>query len=113
MARGLWLVLLELTLVGDLLEPALLAEACAGADAVVHTAALHAPHVGLVPDSEFWRVNVEGTRAVLVAALAAGVRRVVFTSTTALDGHTIAPGACTRVDEATVPQPRATHGGLG
>lgn len=96
-------------LVGDLLDPALLAAACAGADAVVHAAALHAPHVGLVPDAEFRRVNVEGTRAVLEAALAAGVGRLVFTSTTALYGHAIVPGRCTWVDETTPPRPRTIY----
>src|SRR3954471_5837724 len=68
--------------VGDLLDASLLARACAGADAVIHAAALHAPHVGLAPDAELVRVNVEGTRAILAAALAAGIPRLVFTSTT-------------------------------
>lgn len=95
--------------VGDLLDARLLAVACDGADAVVHAAALHAPHVGVVPDREFWRINVGGTRALVDAVLAAGVPRLVFTSTTALYGHVITPGACTWVDETTPPQPRTVY----
>lgn len=95
--------------VGDLRDPALLATVCRDADAVVHAAALHAPHVGVAPDAEFWRVNVEGTRVVVEAALEAGVPRLVFTSTTALYGDAITPGHCTWVDEATPPKPRTVY----
>jgi len=47
----------------------LLAKAFKGAEAVVHTAALHAPHVGIYDDSEFFRINVEGTKSVFRAAI--------------------------------------------
>jgi 2-alkyl-3-oxoalkanoate reductase len=64
--------------VGDLTDPASVAGLCAGADAVVHTAAL-------VSDwdrpEEFERVNREGTRAVVGDALRHGVRRLVYVST--------------------------------
>ena len=49
-----------------------------GCEAVVHVAALYSYEA---PESEFERVNVEGTRTILAAALAKGVRRFVFTST--------------------------------
>jgi len=67
------------SVVGDLLDPASLAPAMDGVDWVFHVAGV----------SDYWRqegttwlyqVNVGGTRSVLAAALAAGVRRVVFTS---------------------------------
>ncbi|WP_157836456.1 NAD-dependent epimerase/dehydratase family protein, partial [Xanthomonas sp. SHU 308] len=61
--------------VGDLDDAALLARALQGVDAVIHTAALHAPHVAHVPAARFRQVNVDGTRRVLDAAAAAGVRR--------------------------------------
>ena len=32
------------------------------------------------PDSRVWRVNVEGTRNILTAAIRSGVRRLVYTS---------------------------------
>jgi UDP-glucose 4-epimerase len=57
-------------LVGDFANEALLRSAFTGADAVIHVAALHAPHVGTIPDREFQRINVEGTRLVAEAAIA-------------------------------------------
>jgi dihydroflavonol-4-reductase len=63
---------------GDLGEPASLAPALAGVEVLYHVAAdyrLWAPD-----PSVLYRVNVEGTRALLRAAEAAGVSRVVYTS---------------------------------
>ena len=67
------------TAVGDILDgPDALVEAMADCDWVFHTAAVtqywRRDHGGL------YRVNVEGTRNVLTAALRAGVKRLVFTS---------------------------------
>ncbi|MEM1052010.1 MAG: NAD(P)-dependent oxidoreductase [Pseudomonadota bacterium] len=80
-----------------------------GADAVIHTAGPHAPHVGEVPDEEFTSVNVEGTASLYNWALAAGVKRFLYTSTTALYGHAIVPGHCTWVDEETTPLPKSIY----
>ncbi|MBL0124724.1 MAG: NAD(P)-dependent oxidoreductase [Betaproteobacteria bacterium] len=55
-------------------------------DAVVHTAGLHAPHVGLRPEAAFHETNVGGTKCLIDAALKYGVGRFVFTSTTSLYG---------------------------
>ncbi|MDG4789244.1 NAD(P)-dependent oxidoreductase [Micromonospora sp. WMMD1102] len=61
----------------DIFDPAALAAACAGVDAVLHLAA--------IPTEESWaellRVNVTGTQLVLEAARTAGVSRVVLAST--------------------------------
>jgi len=95
--------------VGDVTDTRLLAAALEGVEAVIHAAALHAPHVGLHSDSEFQRINVDGTQTLARLAREAGVRRLVFTSTTALYGHAIAPGRCTWVDEQTVPLPRTVY----
>lgn len=54
-------------------------EVFAGCDACVHAAAFHGLHLEDRPRME--SVNVEGTRAVLAAARAAGVRRFVHVST--------------------------------
>ncbi len=96
-------------LVGDFTDGALLRKALKGADAIIHCAALHAPQVGTVSDAEFRRVNVEGTRLLAEAALAAGVDRLIFTSTTALYGHAVVPGRCTWIDEDTVAQPKSVY----
>ncbi len=64
---------------GDLLDPASLRRAAAGARVVYHVAAdyrLWAPD----PDA-LYRANVEGTRQLLSAAGEAGAARVVYTST--------------------------------
>jgi nucleoside-diphosphate-sugar epimerase len=96
--------------VGDLGDAAALRRALADAEAVVHTAALHAPHVDVLPDAEFQRINVDGTRALLDAASVAGVRRIVLTSTTALYGATAeGVGVAAWIDEDTVPQPQTIY----
>lgn len=94
----------------DIGDPGVLEQACAGMDAIVHTAALHAPHVGHVPDAEFQRVNVDATRRLVDVAARAGVRRIVFTSTTALYGDAaITPGRAAWVDESLEPVPRTIY----
>lgn len=63
--------------VGELTDPRSMGNAVAGCDAVVHCA-------GKVTDwgrrDEFFHVNVHGTRNLLEACLAAGVKRVVIVS---------------------------------
>jgi len=78
---------------GDLGDSVVLAEGMAGADVVVHAAAHTA---GWGPAVDFERVNVEGTRQVLDAALEARVPRLVHVSTEAVlaDGRPLV-----RVDE--------------
>ncbi len=68
---------------GDLGHPASLADALTGAQRVFHCAAM----VGdwLRPE-ETWRVNVEGTRALLAASTSAGVERVVHLSSLSVYG---------------------------
>lgn len=62
---------------GDVADAAVVAEAVAGCEAVVHLAA----KVDVVgPWAEYARANVDGTREVLQAARGAGVRRLVNVS---------------------------------
>lgn len=70
---------------GDLFSPDL-AQAMAGCDALVHAAADTDHGAGV--EARLQRINVEGTRAVLAAAKAAGVSRTVLISTESvlLDG---------------------------
>ena len=67
----------------DLLDEKRLAELMQGCNAVFHLAALVHVH-GNVADPDFWRINVEGTRAVVSAARAAEVPAFVFFSTVAV-----------------------------
>jgi UDP-glucose 4-epimerase len=55
-----------------------------GIEAVIHAAALHKPDIARYPPAAFHAVNVEGTRNLLDAAIAAGNDRFLFTSTTSL-----------------------------
>ncbi|WGM60579.1 NAD(P)-dependent oxidoreductase [Agrobacterium tumefaciens] len=96
-------------IVGDFADMGLLRLAMAQADAVIHAAALHAPHVGIVPDAEFRRINVEGTRMLAAAAIEVGVPRLVFTSTTALYGNAVSAGTCTFINEDTPPRPKSIY----
>ncbi|HEY3358537.1 MAG TPA: NAD-dependent epimerase/dehydratase family protein [Polyangia bacterium] len=74
---------------GDLLDAASLRRACAGVEVVFHVAS---PHRNFTPDPDtIMRPAVDGTRNVLAAARAAGVRRVVVTSSGATVGFTADP----------------------
>ncbi|HSC51158.1 MAG TPA: NAD-dependent epimerase/dehydratase family protein [Gaiellaceae bacterium] len=72
-----------------------LERAMAGCDAVFHVAALYSFDD---PARELERVNVDGTRSVVEACRAAGVRRLVHTSTSATCGP-VAGRAATEDDE--------------
>jgi nucleoside-diphosphate-sugar epimerase len=84
---------------GDLGDRQALESALRGADAVIHAAGLAHRTGGLPPET--WRIaNVDGTRAVVEAAAATGVPRVVVVSSVAVygsHGHV--------VDEATECRP--------
>ena len=95
------------TLLGDLRDPPACRAALAGVQAVVHVAALHAPHVGQVPSSQFRSINVDLTEALLAGAAATGVSRFVYTSSTSVYGHALVPaGQAVWVDERLIPRPR-------
>ena len=69
---------------GDVTDPDSLLPACRGCDAVYHSAA----KVGdWGPWEEFQRVTIDGTRNVIEAAVAAGVRRLVHISSISAYGY--------------------------
>jgi nucleoside-diphosphate-sugar epimerase len=81
-----------------------------GAAAVVHTAALHAPHVGRESNERFRTVNVEGTRILLDAAAHHGIRRFLYTSSTSLYGLALEPlHEAVWVTEELRPEPRDVY----
>ncbi|MEO0406719.1 MAG: NAD-dependent epimerase/dehydratase family protein [Cyanobacteria bacterium P01_A01_bin.135] len=77
----------DLTLAyGDITDQAALTQAMVGVDWVFHTAAY--VELGVVDAERMARVNVEGTQAVLAAAQAAGVSRLLYCSTIGVYGDT-------------------------
>jgi UDP-glucose 4-epimerase len=79
------------TLTGSVTDPGVVAEAVAGVHHVLHTATLHKPHVGSHRRQDFVDTNVTGTLTLLEAAVAAGVRSLVFTSSTSAFGRALTP----------------------
>ena len=77
-AKGIVVVL------GSVLDEKLLASVCAAKNAVIHLAA--AQHESDVDDSYFRDINVTGTRNVLDASVASGVRRFIHGSTIGVYG---------------------------
>ncbi len=70
---------------GDLLDPKSVKRAIYGSSAVVHLAALHGPDIDAgATNAEVRRSNVEGTQILVKAAEWAGVRRLIFVSTTSV-----------------------------
>lgn len=69
----------------DILDQAKLTARMAGCDTVVHEAAIPAPVLGR-SYADYFRTNVQGTLSVAQAALAAGVRRLVYASSTTVYG---------------------------
>ena len=101
------------TIVGSVTDRDVVNQAVGGVDAIVHAATLHKPHVGSHTRQEFVDTNVTGTLTQLEAAVAAGVERVVFTSTTSSFGRALTPppGApAAWVTEDVAPVPRNIYG---
>lgn len=70
----------------DLLDAASLRRALAGVDVLYQCAAVF-KHWAPNPERDIVQPNVEGTRLILQAAAAAGVRKVVYVSSVAAVGH--------------------------
>lgn len=93
---------------GDITDSDALRAACAGCDWVFHVAAV----------ADYWRsdiarmfeANVEGTRKVLRAARAAGVQRVVFTSSAGAIGMRDDGRPATEADAFNLPPKRFLYG---
>jgi nucleoside-diphosphate-sugar epimerase len=76
---------------GDLMDADSVRHAVDGAEVVYHIAATY--REAGQPDSTYRAINVEGTKHILEAARAAGVRRVVHCSTGGVHGHIENPPA--------------------
>jgi nucleoside-diphosphate-sugar epimerase len=73
---------------GDLSDDAVITEAVAGCDAVIHAAAIYEVGIPKSAKPAMYAANVEGTRRVLEAALSAGVSKAVYVSTVGAFGNT-------------------------
>jgi nucleoside-diphosphate-sugar epimerase len=101
------------TVVGSVADRDVARDCLAGADAVLHAATLHKPHVGSHGKRDFVDTNVTGTLTLLEEAVAAGVGSFVFTSTTSAFGRALTPAAgepAAWITEEVVPRPRNIYG---
>lgn len=79
--------------VGSIVDPGFVRGQMDGVTAVIHTATLHKPHVATHSKQAFVDTNVTGTLNLLEAAIVAGVKSFVFTSTTSAFGSQLRPEA--------------------
>ncbi len=89
----------------DLLDPEGYRPALAGCTALFHTAASYTHDPARLAGME--AVNVEGTRLLLAAALAAGVERIVHTSTIGTVGQPADAGLASEETAFNLPNPSA------
>jgi len=97
----------EVKIVGDCFDVTEWRQSVGPVDAIVHVAALHAPHVGRQSDSDFRKTNVEATSRLIEFGVGGGATHFVLTSTTSLYGHALEQlGRAAWIDEQLQPQPR-------
>jgi nucleoside-diphosphate-sugar epimerase len=99
--------------VGSIADRDCVRGAMGGVDAVIHSATLHKPHVGSHGRHEFVDTNITGTLYLLEEAVAAGVSRFLFTSTTSTFGRALTPAPedpAAWVTEDVAPIPRNIYG---
>jgi nucleoside-diphosphate-sugar epimerase len=94
--------------IADLTDYGQAVEALAGADAVVHLAAIPAP--GIRPAAETFRINVTSTYNVFAAAEAGGLGRVVWASSETVLGLPFdTPPQFAPIDETIDPRPESSY----
>jgi UDP-glucose 4-epimerase len=84
-----------------------------GVETVFHVATLHKPHVATHSQQLFVDTNITGTLNLLQESVAAGVQRLIFTSTTSVFGDALVPppGApAAWVTEDITPIPKNIYG---
>jgi UDP-glucose 4-epimerase len=99
--------------VGSITDREFVRRCMRGADAVIHAATLHKPHVATHSRQDFIDTNITGTLNLLEESVATGVAAFVFTSTTSTFGRALTPpsGApAAWVTEDVQPVPRNIYG---
>jgi nucleoside-diphosphate-sugar epimerase len=100
-------------MVGSVLDREVVDAAIEGADAVIHSASLHKPHVVSHHAQAFIDTNISGTANLLEAADEAGADSFVFISTTSTFGMAVSPtadGPAAWITEHVTPIPRNIYG---
>ena len=99
--------------VGSVSDSRIAAAAMKGAEAVIHSATLHKPHLESHDAQAFIDTNISGTANLLHAAVEAGMRSFVFVSTTSAFGKALSPDGdmpATWITEDVTPIPRNIYG---
>ena len=96
--------------IGDIRDLGFIRKLLKNIDVIVHTAALHAPHVNLIPDNDFLDINVKATETLFHEGVKLGIKHFVFTSTTALYGKASTPTDKTSwINENVRPLPKSIY----
>ncbi|MGE5221686.1 MAG: NAD-dependent epimerase/dehydratase family protein [Omnitrophica WOR_2 bacterium] len=98
---------------GSIIDREFIRQSMNGAEAVLHAASLHKPHVGTHSKQSFVDVNITGTLTLLEEAVRAGVSTFIFTSTTSVFGAALTPpeGApAAWITEEVLPVPKNIYG---
>lgn len=99
--------------VGSITERSFVKQCMQSVDVVLHMATLHKPHVASHTRQNFVDINITGTLNLLEEAVSAGVKAFVYTSTTSVFGHVLAPPAgapAAWITEEIVPVPKNIYG---
>lgn len=99
--------------VGSIAERGVVRECVAGCDVIIHSAALHKPHVGTHTRQDFIDTNVSGTLNLLEEAVSNGCNSFLYTSTTSTFGDAMRPAEgepAVWVTEELRPRPKNIYG---
>jgi nucleoside-diphosphate-sugar epimerase len=99
--------------VASITDAEVVARCMDGVGAVLHAATLHKPHVATHSRQAFIDTNITGTLNLLEAAVRAGVRAFIYTSTTSAFGDALVPPAgepAAWITEDVVPVPKNIYG---
>jgi UDP-glucose 4-epimerase len=101
------------TEIGSISERSTALRCMSRVEVVLHAATLHKPHVATHSRQEFIDTNITGTLNLLEAAVSAGVKSFVYTSTTSVFGDALVPPAgapAAWITEEVTPVPKNIYG---
>ena len=101
------------TEVGSICDFSCVRRCMVGIETIFHAATLHKPHVATHNRQNFIDTNITGTLNLLEAAVTAGVRAFVYTSTTSVFGDALIPAAglpAAWITESVTPIPKNIYG---